>query len=562
MNVLQSNIEKILFSKQFRRLEDKTQLFPTTDGDHFRNRLTHTLEVLAIGKRIAKEFNEIIKNHNTKCKCKEKLLFVNEDLVEAIALCHDIGHTPFGHVGERTINEIVSHKDTLGGLISQANNYNYQFFKHNIYSGYVLINDFHDIDIRIIDGAIKHTKVYVDTTQDNGLRNIVKKGSKLDSQRPYYSQIVYPYTIEGQIVSISDEIAQRCADFDDTFRSRYVNNIKAHVGIDDLNENLNIQSPELQKGGLTVYEKLVISIKEKLIYGLKKSFAKIISQKYYDFSNLSCNIVNYYGREIISCPYTSEEFKLQKQELSHQVSDENNRYEFLRTEEKEIFHQLQNGEKPNYTDSLKRYFSKREFDTFVDRFEIISTKHLDDKLTELSGVVTREYRIRSFDSGAKHVIRQIFKALYNDISQMENNQIIKMVYDYKSFLNRNNIDKITYEIIEKLDSNSEFKQTFYNVLKKKIDSSKNISTEIKKYLSEFDSGFYNSVSLIKKENEEKIINFDDLFVFINFIKKIDKFGVGPMTQKMHNIFLKHIAYYIANMTDGYARKIYHNLYNI
>ena len=559
MDILQFNIERILFSKQFRRLEDKTQLFPTIDGDHFRNRLTHTLEVLAIGKRIAKEFNEIIKAHNKTRNHKEKFSYVNEDLIEAISLCHDIGHTPFGHIGERTINEIVSHKDTLGGLISQANNYNYQFFKHNIYSGYVLINDFYAIDSRVIDGAIKHTKIYVDVNRDNNLRNIVKKGSELDAKK-FYSQIVDPYTIEGQIVSISDEIAQRCADFDDTFRSRYVNNIKTQIGIDDLNENLNIENAETEKIGLTVYEKLVISIKEKLIYGLKKSFDSIISKKYYDFSNLDSNIVNYYGEEFISYPYSTEEFKSQKIKFSMRSNKENDLYEMLRTKEKAIFQSLQKGESPIYVDSLKPYFNKQEFDNFVNRFEIISTKHLDDKLTELSSVVTREYRIRSFDSGSKHIIRQIFKALYNDISQVENNQIIKMISDYELFLNKDNIKKITNEIYERIQSDANFEKKIYDVLKNKIDSSKDINEELKKYLSEFNKNFYNSVSLLKKDNEEKIINLNELFVFINFTKTIDEFCVGSMSQKLHNILLKHIAYYIANMTDGYARKIYHSLY--
>lgn len=561
MDAIQLSIERILFSKQFRRLEDKTQLFPTIDGDHFRNRLTHTLEVLAIGKRIAKEFNETIKACNASGKHVQEFSCVKEDLVEAIALSHDIGHTPFGHIGERTINQIVSHKDTLGGLISELNDYNYQFFKHNIYSGYVLINDFHGIDSRVIDGAIKHTKVYVDTNRDNNLRNIVKKGSELDSKK-YYSQIVDPFTIEGQIVSISDEIAQRCADFDDTFRSRYVNNIKSQIGIDDLNENLNIENLEANNIGLTVYEKLVISIKEKLICGLKKSFESIISKKHYDFSNLDSNIVNYYGREIISYPYSSVDFKSQKEKLSKQSEKENALYEVLRIKEKTIFQSLQKGEKPAYIDSLKPHVDEENFDDFVNRFEIISTKHLDDKLTELSGVVTREYRIRSFDSSSKHIIRQIFKALYNDISQVENHQIIKMISDYESFLNKNNIKKISDEISDFIRENLTFEKKVRDVLKNNIDSSEDIGKDMRKYLSEFNKDFYNSVSLLKKENGEKIINIDELYVFINFIKTIDEFCVGPMTQKLHNILLKHIAYYIANMTDGYARKIYRSLYGV
>ena len=86
--VFQRDRDRILHSKSFRRLKDKTQVFLAPQGDHYRNRLTHTLEVSQIARTIA------------------KALCLNEDLVEAIALGHDLGHTPFGHAGERALNRI------------------------------------------------------------------------------------------------------------------------------------------------------------------------------------------------------------------------------------------------------------------------------------------------------------------------------------------------------------------------------------------------------------------------------------------------------------------------
>ena len=86
--VFQRDRDRILHSKAFRRLKDKTQVFLAPQGDHYRNRLTHTLEVSQIARTIA------------------KALRLNEDLVEAIALGHDLGHTPFGHAGEKALNEI------------------------------------------------------------------------------------------------------------------------------------------------------------------------------------------------------------------------------------------------------------------------------------------------------------------------------------------------------------------------------------------------------------------------------------------------------------------------
>ena len=86
--VYQRDRDRIIHSKAFRRLKDKTQVFLAAQGDHYRTRLTHTLEVSQTARTIA------------------KALELNEDLVEAIALGHDLGHTPFGHAGESALNEI------------------------------------------------------------------------------------------------------------------------------------------------------------------------------------------------------------------------------------------------------------------------------------------------------------------------------------------------------------------------------------------------------------------------------------------------------------------------
>ena len=86
--VFQRDRDRILHCKSFRRLKDKTQVFLTPQGDHYRTRLTHTLEVSQNARTIA------------------KALRLNEDLVEAIALGHDLGHTPFGHAGESALNEV------------------------------------------------------------------------------------------------------------------------------------------------------------------------------------------------------------------------------------------------------------------------------------------------------------------------------------------------------------------------------------------------------------------------------------------------------------------------
>ena len=87
--VFQRDRDRIIHSKSFRRLKDKTQVFLTPEGDHYRTRLTHTLEVSQTARTIA------------------KALKLNEELVEAIALGHDLGHTPFGHAGERALDRAI-----------------------------------------------------------------------------------------------------------------------------------------------------------------------------------------------------------------------------------------------------------------------------------------------------------------------------------------------------------------------------------------------------------------------------------------------------------------------
>lgn len=85
----QRDRDRIIHSKSFRRLQFKTQVFVAPEGDHYRTRLTHTLEVSQVARSIARG------------------LRLNEDLTEAIALGHDLGHTPFGHIGERTVNRLI-----------------------------------------------------------------------------------------------------------------------------------------------------------------------------------------------------------------------------------------------------------------------------------------------------------------------------------------------------------------------------------------------------------------------------------------------------------------------
>lgn len=163
--VFQRDRDRILHCKSFRRLKHKTQVFLSPQGDHYRTRLTHALEVSQNARTIA------------------KALRLNESLVEAIALGHDLGHTPFGHAGEGMLNEICN-----GG------------FKHNEQS------------VRIVEKLEKNGKGLNLTWEvRDGILN--------------HQTSLMPSTLEGKIVRLSDKIAYINHDIDDA--------IRAHVLLED-----------------------------------------------------------------------------------------------------------------------------------------------------------------------------------------------------------------------------------------------------------------------------------------------------------------------------------------
>jgi len=164
----QHDRDRIIHSKAFRRLKHKTQVFLVPSGDHYRTRLTHTLEVSQIARTIAKS------------------LFLNEDLTEAISLGHDLGHTPFGHAGEDVLNRIVP-----GG------------FRHPEQSLRV-VDDIEKLNLthEVRDGIVKHSK----------------RGGPILPE----DMTLLPGTLEGQIVRIADSIGYLNHDLDDALRARII----------------------------------------------------------------------------------------------------------------------------------------------------------------------------------------------------------------------------------------------------------------------------------------------------------------------------------------------------
>jgi dGTPase len=172
----QRDRDRIVHSTAFRRLEYKTQVFVNHEGDHYRTRLTHTLEVSIIARSIARSMG------------------LNEDLTEAIALAHDLGHTPFGHSGEEALNQLL--KDS-GGFEHNRQCIRVVDLLENRYPDFPGLN----LTFEVREGILKHHSDY-----DN---------PQLESELGLEGNP----TMECQIVNIADEIAYNCHDVDDGLSS-------------------------------------------------------------------------------------------------------------------------------------------------------------------------------------------------------------------------------------------------------------------------------------------------------------------------------------------------------
>ncbi len=185
-NDFQRDRDRIIHSTAFRRLKHKTQVFVNTSGDHFRTRITHSLEVSQIARTLSKYFN------------------LNEDLSETLSLAHDLGHTPFGHAGEEALHDCMK---------------NYGGFDHNIQTLRIITileNRYYDfkglnLSIETLDGLIKHNGPIKDLTKLNKIlgNNFFKK--KIN--------FALNSSLEAQIASISDDIAYNSHDLEDGLKS-------------------------------------------------------------------------------------------------------------------------------------------------------------------------------------------------------------------------------------------------------------------------------------------------------------------------------------------------------
>jgi dGTPase len=195
-NNFEKDRERIIHSNAFKRLEYKTQVFVNHQGDHYRNRLTHSIEAANIARIIAKR------------------LSLSEDLAECIALAHDLGHTPFGHAGEDALNECM--KD-YGGFCH--NNFSIKLLTklEKKYAAFDGLN----LSWEVLEGIAKHNGPILDANKTQ--ETIFAYNSEISLDLKNYS------SAEAQIASISDDIAYNSHDLEDGLRSKMFK-------IDDLSE--------------------------------------------------------------------------------------------------------------------------------------------------------------------------------------------------------------------------------------------------------------------------------------------------------------------------------------
>ena len=211
----QRDRDRIIHSEAFRRLKDKTQVFIYDDGDHYRTRLTHTIEVAQIARSIAKALN------------------VNEDLAETISLAHDLGHPPLGHRGEEVLKKLMF---KLGGFNHNVQTLRIITFLEKKYYNFEGLN----LTIETLEGLIKHNGPYLNNKKIPSYILEINKLISLDLSN-------YP-SIEGQVANISDDIAYLTHDFDDGLRKKLftINQLREIKIVDLIIEKIEKKFPSIQ----------------------------------------------------------------------------------------------------------------------------------------------------------------------------------------------------------------------------------------------------------------------------------------------------------------------------
>lgn len=512
--------DKILFSKAFRRLEHKSQVYSHEKGDHFRTRLTHTLEVVQIARSLAKN------------------LRLNEDLTETIALGHDIGHTPFGHIGESVLNEIMSGRDNLGDKIHFK--MDFDGFKHNFYGLKILdlIERKYEsqkglnMTWQVLEGILKHTKIKkkgeswkIDRfMNDSQNKPLLKNLMKIEEDGRTFS-----VTLEGQIVDVADEIAQRQHDLDDGLRDKDLRL--------DYNEIVEHLCSFIDETKSEISDKETTSFQIKLLQTLKNNIKlrRSSNNKNYKWNTLIRDVIDYFIRDVT-------------------LNSINN------------IHQ-------NDFKGLELFDDKK---IVTKRLICLSEagQKIDEKIENyIKYKILNSYNVNRSDGKAIFIVRRLFKAYYENPRQMPKYRLKMLSSLIKK--NSHNIYKIKFKKEEQTEeikylqdinfnsSDPKFIERLINLMKldnldleiRNIEHPSHLTHLFKSNPSKED--FDKTIECIDKVNKLSIIEIKKLDPKKN---KIDELFFIKCLLENHYAYLSVICDYIAGMTDNFANNEFKQLY--
>ncbi len=344
----QRDRDRIIHSASFRRLKHKTQVFVNTDGDHFRTRLTHSMEVSQISRTIARALN------------------LNEDLCETLSLAHDMGHTPFGHSGADVLNECMEY---CGGFDHNIQTLRIVTVLEEKYYNFKGLN----LTIETLEGLIKHNGPLYDTGRFNKILQLNTFKNKINFNK-------FPY-LESQISSISDDIAYNNHDIEDGIRANLFS-LNEIVEIPFFKIIFNKHNKNIQKFG----KKLIVSqIVRESINHMVTDIIENTKKNINKYKIKSLNNIYICDKPIVC--FSSKMIEIDKQIkffLNHNMY--NNKYVLKKTTEgkkiiKNLFNNLnKNPKKYIRNDLLKTGIKERIVSDFIagmtDRFAINLNRNL------------------------------------------------------------------------------------------------------------------------------------------------------------------------------------------
>ena len=274
----QRDRDRIIHSTAFRRLKHKTQVFVNTTDDHYRTRITHSLEVSQIARTLGKIFN------------------LNEDLCETLSLSHDIGHPPFGHAGEEALNQCMIN---FGGFDHNIQTLRILTLLENKYYNFSGLN----LTIETLDGLIKHNgPVYDDVKFNNILGKNIFKNKINYKNNP---------SLEAQISTISDDIAYNSHDLEDGLKAKLFN-INELIDLPVISEIIRKHKKKLKTKNIElvlrqIVREIINVMVSDIVKNMKKNIKKFNPKSVNDIYKSNDNYVNF-SDELLNFDYHIREF--------------------------------------------------------------------------------------------------------------------------------------------------------------------------------------------------------------------------------------------------------------